>query len=509
MDITMTDPKDTLGTGPLCARSVPDPYTADPCAAFDLARLFPSESASLRSYIEGIARSTQTPASMSALGAMCVASACVSRLMRIRGWGDHTEEAPIWGLILSEPGTRKSAVVGELLAPVARWERAMAPEHERLQREHQALVKRARALEDRAARTDDADERTGLLEQAERAHRDASDAPPLPAILSAEPTPEALLRLMHDNGGAALIASAEADVVDIVLGRYSGGQRNFGVLLKGHAGDALRSHRAGGSAYAIDRPRLAVCLVVQPASVRAMLADPQAKGRGLIARFAILAPEGNVGNRDVRPAPIDPRHRDCWHRTVTGLLNAPVPESPHEIELDPDADHVYLRFQRQVEIALSSGPLRDRREWGGKLCGLALRCALTLHAIANHPATPGGQLHPRHERVTAQTMHAGIAWARFLSRATEHATRRVEAGEANQEREALLRWIAERDGTTTLGSLMAGNRRYRRDGRGAQAACDALVDEGLARWEPTERGQRLVLQSQEEDAPRQPSAVSR
>lgn len=96
--------------------------TPDDRPAFDLAALFPAATAEIRDYFADLARSTQTPPDMAALLCVAVASACICNVACVRGHGDHIEPAPLWALVLSEPGTRKSAVLAELLRPILKWE---------------------------------------------------------------------------------------------------------------------------------------------------------------------------------------------------------------------------------------------------------------------------------------------------------------------------------------------------------------------------------------------------
>ncbi|MCL4221578.1 MAG: DUF3987 domain-containing protein [Phycisphaerales bacterium] len=110
-----------VATAPV-APLAPDHDKPDERPAFDLAALFPAATAEIREYFADLARSTQTPPDMAALLGMAVASACLCNVACVRGHGDHIEPAPLWALVLSEPGTRKSAVLAELLRPILKWE---------------------------------------------------------------------------------------------------------------------------------------------------------------------------------------------------------------------------------------------------------------------------------------------------------------------------------------------------------------------------------------------------
>lgn len=475
----------------------PDHDKPDERPAFDLADLFPAATADIRDYFADLARSTQTPPDMAALLGMAVASASLCNVACVRGHGDHIEPAPLWALVLSEPGTRKSAVLAELLRPILKWEadkgREMRPVIAAAAQRHRITERRIRAIEDQAGKVADPFKRAVVEGEAIRLAQEmeATPVPTAPALLASEPTPEALVRQMKENHGRALLASAEGDALDIVQGRYSG-VRNYGAMLKGHAGDPIRAQRVGRPSDVIDRPALAVALCVQRAAVEAVWCDPQAEGRGLLARFAVIAPPDLVGMRDVRPEPVRASVREAWQAALTRLLSfepsADPDVGPAVIALSPEADALYHAFQLRTEAALGFGDLAERRAWGGKLCGLSLRIALTLHALATwgRSGTPGDA-----PRIDAETMAAAIAWADYLAASERHA--RLSITEPAEQRAVRrhLDLIARHGGSVSIRDWQ----RLRSLARAteAEAELDALVkaDHGEWAWSaPGPRGGR-------------------
>lgn len=462
--------------------------------AFDIFTHFPAATADIRDYFAELARSTQTPPDMAALLGMAVASACICNVASVRGHGDHIEPAPMWALVLSEPGTRKSAVLAELLRPILKWEvdkgREMRPVIAAAAQRHRITERRIRAIEDQAGKVADALKRAVVEGEAIRLAQEieATPVPTAPALLASEPTPEALVRQMKDNHGRALLASAEGDALDIVQGRYSG-VRNYGAMLKGHAGDPIRAQRVGRPSDVIDRPALTVALCVQRAAVEAVWCDPQAEGRGLLARFAVIAPPDLVGMRDVRPEPVRASVREAWHAALTRLLSfepsADPDVGPAVIALAPEADELYHAFQLRTEAALGFGDLAERRAWGGKLCGLSLRIALTLHAVATwgREGTPNDA-----PRIDAETMAAAIAWANYLAASERHA--RLSITEPAEQRVVRrhLALIARQDGSVSIRDWQ----RLRSLARAtdAEAELDALAKAGHGDWSWSPSGPR-------------------
>jgi hypothetical protein len=482
----------------------PEDDKPDERPVFDLATLFPAATADIRDYFADLARSTQTPPDMAALLGMAVASACICNVACVRGHGDHIEPAPLWALVLSEPGTRKSAVLAELLRPILKWEadkgREMRPVIAAAAQRHRITERRIRAIEDQAGKVADPFKWAVVEGEAIRLAQEmeATPVPTAPALLASEPTPEALVRQMKDNHGRALLASAEGDALDIVQGRYSG-VRNYGAMLKGHAGDPIRAQRVGRPSDVIDRPALAVALCVQRAAVEAVWCDPQAEGRGLLARFAVIAPPDLVGMRDVRPEPVRASVREAWQAALARLLSFEPSDDPDTgpavIALSPEADALYHAFQLRTEAALGFGDLAERRAWGGKLCGLSLRIALTLHALAmwGRSGTPGDV-----PRIDAETIAAAIAWADYLAASERHA--RLSITEPTEQRVVRrhLALIARHDGSVSIRDWQ----RLRSLARAtdAEAELDALAKAGHGDWSwsaPGPRGgrpsRRLVL----------------
>ncbi|QYK47944.1 MAG: DUF3987 domain-containing protein [Phycisphaeraceae bacterium] len=461
---------------------------------FDITTLFTPDLAAIRDFFADVSRSTQTPPEMAALLGMAIASACICNVACVRGHGDHIEPAPLWALALSEPGTRKSAVLSELLQPILKWEadkcHEMSPVIAAAAQKHRIAERRLRALEDQAAKSDDPQERARLEGETIRLAQEmgASPVPTVPVLLASEPTPEALVRQMKENDGRALLASAEGDALDIVQGRYSG-VRNYGAMLKGHAGDPIRAQRVGRPSDVIDRPALAVALCVQRAAVEAVWCDPQAEGRGLLARFAIISPPDLVGSRDVRPAPIRPAVRETWQAALLRLLSFMPSDHPDNgpviIGLSPEADALYHAFQLRTEAALGFGDLAERRAWGGKVCGLVLRIALTLHALATwgRSGTPVDA-----PSIDAETMAAAIAWADYLAASERHARLSITEPAEQRVLRRRLALIQQQGGSVSIRDWQRTRSLDRVSD--AESELEALVKAGHGDWSTPAPGPR-------------------
>jgi replicative DNA helicase len=446
----------------------------------DTGALFPRAGAYVHGYLMAVSESTQTPPEMPLLLGLAVASAAVANVAVVRGHGDHVEPAPIWSLVLAEPASRKSAVIGELLAPILAWERrraeALAVDIVSATQRRRIDEKTLKNLEDVAARPNDPKAAAAAAQAQELAAQIAAEPLPRPPVLvTAEPTPEALARQMAANGGRALVASAEAGLLEIIGGRYTG-TANYDLLLKAHAGDAVRAARVGREGDVIDRPALSLALCVQPAAVRDLWSDRNAEGRGLLARFALAWPEDRIGSRNVRPDPIPVALRQGWHDGIERLLSFEPRPEPVVVALSEAADLAFHRFQKDVEARLGTGDLADRRAWGGKLVGLALRIALTLHATRTWALMGQPEDFPA---IDAETMAAALSWAEFLGEAERSARERLRESPLAAKTRRLLAWVVSQGGLVTARDLNRGPQEYRGDRTVAHAALEALVAAGL------------------------------
>ncbi len=230
-------------------------------------------------------------------------------------------------------------------------------------------------------------------------------------------TPEALGRLLHEYNGRMALLSAEGDIFEIMAGRYSD-DANFGVFLKGHAGDALRVNRVGRTADYVERPALTLGLCVQPDVIECLSQKPGFRARGLLGRFLYALPVSPLGHRLIDPPEIPPQAATVYQRNIMTLLSLPWntdergKPSPFSLRLSAEARDLLRAFQTRLEPKLAEdGELAGLTDWAGKLAGAVARIAGGLHlaTVLSEPwKTP----------LSAETMAAAI---RLGDHYTEHA----------------------------------------------------------------------------------------
>lgn len=202
----------------------------------------------LRCFVEDEAEATQTPPDLAGMLALAVCAAAVAKKVEVLvrlGW---QEPLNLFVAVALPPGNRKSAVFSDMTAPLQSYEReqaeAQAAEIARATNERKVLEGRLARLQGEAARAKSSDAEILLRESSEVAAKlERFKVPARPRLLADDCSPERLASLLAEQGGRLAVMAPEGDVFDLMAGRYGNGP-NFGVFLRGHAGDDLRVDRA-------------------------------------------------------------------------------------------------------------------------------------------------------------------------------------------------------------------------------------------------------------------------
>ncbi|TVQ30103.1 MAG: DUF3987 domain-containing protein, partial [Phycisphaeraceae bacterium] len=492
-----------IAAAPVVSR---DDGDEDEPEAFPIEDGFPPALAPLRDYYGAVAHAMQIP--FEAVAMLGVAIATTGSLRKIEiDCGLWREPAPLWALVLMPTGERKTALLKELTAAIAKWERdeaeRLAPEIARSATEKKIAAAGLKRLEDRAAKS-------GLLAHLAEAGDAAAELTKIkevspPRLRVVEATPEALAVSMQRNGERAIVVSAEGDAVDVVLGRYSD-RANLGVFLSGHAGDALNALRIGRESVCMERPALSLALIVQPEAMADCYESRAARGRGFLSRFLACSPASQIGSREITPKPVPGWLRDpAWSAPMRVMLDWAMPGEDGEpvvASFDADGQRMFDAFRAELEPRLcpQTGDLGARdhvRGWASKLPGAVARLALVFECFA--AAVEGRSTPPA--IVRSETVAAAMAWAPWLIAQRDRAEREaVAAGDPDAadaagvglspELRKLKAWITKRGGSATTRELSkSGPRRFRGDRGAAQAALDALSSAGGFRWEyPSQEG---------------------
>jgi replicative DNA helicase len=388
------------------------------------------------------------------------------------------------------PGNRKTAVFADTTRPLEQYEQS---ESQRLSREiaktqslykiREAALKRA---QDEAARAKP-QEQQRLAEVAAQmaAELTALKIPCPPRYVADDCTPERLATILRDQGGRIAVMSPEGDVFDLMAGRYSAnGTSNFGVYLKGHAGDTLRVDRVGRPPDFVKAPALTVGLAVQPEVLRGLVEKPGFRGRGLLGRFQYSLPKSLLGNRITNAPPVPDDVRATYHKNVLALLEVPLgtdEDGSNVLNLEPVAQECLQHFDAWLEPQLAEfGELGGVTDWAGKLVGTIGRLAGILHVAAF-----AGESTPWEIPVSPQTVEHAIAIGRYLIPHAKAAYAEMGADAVVEQAKRILRWI-EHGGLSrfTKRDVHQGMRgRFKRTEE-LDAPLTLLIDHGYVRKRP-------------------------
>jgi replicative DNA helicase len=432
-------------------REHPIPLAEYPVPRFPTA-IFPGW---VRAYVEAVAVATQTPPDLGGMLTLSALAAACAKQVRVHITPDWSEPVNLFTVTAMAPAERKSAVFIHMTHPIVEFEAEEVARRTPVVAEADSRRKIAEQVLGRAQReaaTATGSERVALLTRADDLARELASilVPAPPQFVVDDCSPERLASLLSEQGGRIAVMAAEGDVFDLMAGRYGAtGMTNFGVYLRGHAGDDLRVDRVSRPAEFVRAPALTMGLAVQPEVIHGLAACPGFRGRGLLGRFLYSLPQSLLGRRVSDPPAIPDTVRRTYHRMLTALLRLelnPVTDisgqpEPHRLALSPEAAACFSRFCAELEPRLGElGDLGHISDWAGKLAGAVARIAGLLHMAAY-----AGQSMPWARPISEATMREAIRLGRdYLIPHAQAAFALMGADPAVADARHLLRVLADR-----------------------------------------------------------------
>lgn len=371
---------------------------------------FPTDSLPepIAAMVEDVAGVTQTDPAMAGTAALTVLAACTGGCAEIEIRADWREPLNVFMATVANPGERKSAVQRMMVSPLLDIEQKLAEASGAARSEAELRkdiqIQAAEQAKKTAVKSANKQDWDAAMSDAISA-KDKADSitvPPILRLVADDITPEAAGTLLAEQNGRLAIISAEGGLFDIMAGRYTA-SLNLDVWLKGHAGDPLKIDRKNRPPEYIRRPALTVGLMIQPSVLDAIAANPQFRGRGLLARFFYAFPVSKLGSRLFPPPPLRPGIRRNYDAAIIALAEgmSQTASEPAVLTLTPEAQAAIQSLEEAVEPTLAGdGELADLADWGAKYVGTVARIAGLIH-LACHGSTDG----PR-QLVTAETIQA-------------------------------------------------------------------------------------------------------
>jgi putative DNA primase/helicase len=354
----------------------------------------------LREAVMEVQAFVQAPAALVACSALSTLSVAAQGLVNVRRDAQLVGPVSLYVLAVAESGERKTTCDRILGAALREWERdrtrAAAPE----QAAHASATAVMQAKRD------------GLLEAIRRKRRDGQDtaedeaalndlahntpqAAPVPRLLYADATPEALSHALASGWPSGAVMSAEAGAVFGAHGMgYETIMRNLALLNVLWDGGEIAIDRRSKPSFRLRDRRLTFGLMVQPEALRGFLdrAGTLPRGSGFIARFLIAWPATTQGTRGYRPAPATMLAVERFAARIRELLDVPLSThadgglQPAELALSPPAHAAWVQAHDRIERALASGgELSDIRDVAAKAAENIARLAALFHMLAHGP----------------------------------------------------------------------------------------------------------------------------
>lgn len=335
----------------------------------------------VRDYVKTVAENLQVSVDMPAVAALAVISLCVQGKFIINPKPGWLEPLNLYTVIVAKPSDRKSPMLKTMTRRVYEFTREenerRAPEINEYRTKRNILAKAVNSMTERAAKGDGKVSVEQVVEkQQELSELEKDPVKPL-RLLADDATPEALTRLIAENGGKMAVVSSEGGLFDMAAGRYND-KVNIDVLLKAYSGDPVTVDRIGRDGEYIEHPALTMLLTIQPAVLASVMEEQTFRGRGFVARFLYALPVSAVGGRHYMSAPIPQEIEAAYTGLLETLLTLPGEGAASILHLTHAAHMESMAFADALEPRLI-GDLEDIEDWAGKYHGQIMRIAGLLH----------------------------------------------------------------------------------------------------------------------------------
>jgi hypothetical protein len=359
----------------------------------------------LADYVTALSVATQTPADLAAMLALSAAGAALARKYRVLARPGWSQPFNLYVLVALPPGNRKTAVFKDAMEPVVAFEREEAATlHIKIVEraaEKRLLEGRLRAAEAAAARAkgDTAEEKEEQVKRRNEALHLAQELGQFQELrqlqaLADDITPEAVGKVLADQGGRLLVASAEGTILDIACGRYSE-TAHLDNFLKAHDGDTIRVNRIGREPDYVTDPALSMALAIQPVVIKGLADHASVRGKGFLARWLYSLPVSTVGARQIAPPAVPEEVSLAYASNMLALWQTPAAvgfdgkPTVGWFRFTPEADLVLQQFEGRLEPQLQEdAALSWVADWASKLAGAAVRIAGILHAASGIATGP-------------------------------------------------------------------------------------------------------------------------
>ncbi len=443
---------------------------------------------SIRDVVGQVSTATETPAEMAltvCLGAIATAT--------MRKWNvvvepEFRQPTNLYLCCIMSPGNRKTAVYRRMFEPIRQHEKrvrqAADSEYRVSAADFEIWEKQCSELKTRISKAA-GDEATDMRRELDQMLREVPSVAHKPQLVTDDATPESVCTLLSQNQERLGIASAEPEVFDLILGRYSKGP-NLGIWLKGHDGDDHSENRRNRpDPIKLDAPLLSLTIMAQPEAISTAGDNRLMRGRGMLDRFLFLQPPSPVGSRQCVSVPIDESVMHDYNRRLNRLLETDIPvdefgiPSPRLLTLSTDAHVAWKTEQLRIERLMADGePLSVISGWGSKFAAQIARIAAGLHLMSL----------PDQSEIQRETMQQAILIGRVIESQTRVVFDAMGRNPAVTSAQKVMRKITD-DSLTEVSRREVMRLDRSLDVKDAQVTIDLLTEHGYLM--PMQSGNRL------------------
>lgn len=385
----------------------------------------------LKTFVEAVAESTQTPVDMAAVCALAVLSCALQGKFKVEQNSNHSEPLNLYILIIAKSGERKSSIVKIMTEPIYQYE---VEENDRrrakMEEENAELTALKRQL-DQYEKAEKADEARQICLQIKENERNRTK--PL-RLLADDVTPEALTSLLADNGGILSVISTEGGLFDTLSGRYSN-TISIDTVLKAYTGDRIRVDRKGRECETINEPTLTMLLSAQDNVLEGLMKNEAFRNRGLPARILYSRPVSKVGSRKYHVQELSSACEQKYNQLILALLNIPHTKQAVRLKLSKKADLCAEQYFKELEARLVND-LAAIDDWGGKHFGNMLRIAGSLHCVKHGKEAEAVS-------ISRETVESAIQISRYFMEHAQFAYLQLGADKTMRRAKLLLQRISE------------------------------------------------------------------
>ena len=316
-----------------------EPPKTDP-SRFPL-NIFPEQ---LRRYIKAVAASTETPVDAMAFTVLGMLSACAGTHLRV-----HVKDGyQVW--------------CNDFFALVCGVSFGKTPLFKHAQRPLREI-------------------QSELRKRATDAHNDPESDPPRPQVMVSDVSPEALVRVQSDNGGAASMVSAETPLFARLTNLSN--VQPIECFLSSYSGEYYQVDRITRAQNEVECARLAIAVATQDKALKAIHQRPELVDRGLISRFTFyLAPDITEADLNDDDTGVEPGLTAYYDALLTRIGLQCRDEMP-EFRLSETAALFRQTWRNQFKRRhkLRGGDLHDISQHCSKLEEKVVRWAALLHML--------------------------------------------------------------------------------------------------------------------------------